>query len=304
MLSLSYIQTSVFIDTRHAFGGNQLATFWDVSAIAKLSQSDMQGIALEMHFSETTFIEKPVKKEADFKVRIFTPASEIPFAGHPTLGSAFVIKQKDLLSPTASQATLELGIGPILVEFISEDVIRMSQPQPSFLEQWDDAQTIAETVELAETDISDKFPMQFVATGHPFLIVPINSLSAIQRAQPNTRLILEQLEGHPSKNILLYCTEVVHKDSHVHARMFAPDVGVIEDPATGSAAGPLAAYLEHHQVLPKANRGQPIFIEQGYEMHRPSQLIAEVVWNKEMQGVLVSGKIKRVAEGNFFLEKI
>lgn len=302
MRTFPYIQTSVFVDSRYAFGGNQLATFWDKEANAQLNKEEMQGIALEMHFSETTFIESATRKDCTQKVRIFTPWKEIPFAGHPTLGTAFVIKQKRLIEPNQTKTVLELGIGPNEIEFVSEDLIRMKQPKPQFLKEWTNRQSMAQSIGLSERDISTKFPMQFVQTGTPYLIVPINSLTAIQRAQPDGKAILKTLAGQPESSILLIATEVVHKDSDVHARMFAPAVGVIEDPATGSAAGPLAAYLEQHQLLPRKQPGEQIIIEQGYEIHRPSQLIAEVIWQRDaMKEVLVSGKVKLVAEGTFYL---
>ncbi len=301
MVGLPFVQTSVFVDTRYTFGGNQLATFWETKANAKLSDSEMQGIALEMNFSETTFINSSKMKDCTTKVRIFTPAKEIPFAGHPTLGTAYVLKQKGLIESTASTVTLELGIGAIDVQYISEDIIRMSQPQPKFLLEWKDKTGVAKAVNLSKTDINEDYPMQFVATGTPFLIVPLNSITAVQSAEPNSSLILELLKGQPSGKILVFSTQTINEDSDVHVRMFAPDVGVLEDPATGSAAGPIAAYLEYYNVLTRKTKGSRILIEQGYEIKRPSQLVSEVIWGKEIEKVLVSGLVKLVADGTFYL---
>ena len=304
MLSLPYVQTSVFVDDRHAFGGNQLATFWNKDVNAQINTETMQGIALEMNFSETTFIETSNLQDCTARVRIFTPANEIPFAGHPTLGTAFVLQYKDLLSPKTTQTALELGIGAIPVEFSSADSVRMKQPKPQYLSKCTDYEDIAESVGLPSQDISDELPMQFVGTGQPFLIVPVASLSAVQRAQPNGALITKTLANQLSSKIVLLTTETVHSESDVHVRMFAPDVGVLEDPATGSAAGPIAAYLEYHDVLKRATQGEPIVIEQGYEIHRPSQLIAEVVWENEPPSVYVSGKVKLMAEGHFYIPSV
>ena len=301
MINLPYVQTSVFVDDRHAFGGNQLATFWDMNVNAQITTETMQGIALEMNFSETTFIEASKLPDCAARVRIFTPASEIPFAGHPTLGTAFVMQYKNLFPPKTTQTTLELGIGAIPVEFSSAHVIRMNQPKPKYLSKYTDYEGIAQSVGLATQDISDELPMQFVGTGHPFLIVPVTSLAAVQRAQPNGGLIVQTLANQLSSNIVLLTTETVHSESDAHVRMFAPDVGVLEDPATGSAAGPIAAYLEYYDVLKRATPGEPIAIEQGYEINRPSQLIAEVVWETEPTSVHVSGKVKLIAEGHFFI---
>jgi len=302
MKCLPFVQTSVFVDTRYTFGGNQLATFWDVEVNSHLSSTEMQGIALEMHFSETTFINPSKMKDCAAKVRIFTPAKEIPFAGHPTLGTAYVLKQKGLIDSTAKAATLELGVGAIPVEFISDEVIRMSQPKPRFLNEWKDGSAVAKTIGLSKNDINMDYPMQFVLTGTPFLIVPLNSIKAVQSAVPVSSLILQMLKDQPSGKILIFSTQTTNEDSNVHVRMFAPDVGVLEDPATGSAAGPLAAYLEYYKVLEKKTKGTRIIIEQGYEIKRPSQLVAEVIWNKEIKRVLVSGKVKLVADGTFYLQ--
>ncbi len=301
MVALPYIQTSVFVDSRYAFGGNQLATFWDAASNSSLDSESMQGIALEMHFSETTFISPPELMECAVKVRIFTPARELPFAGHPTLGTAYVLRYKQLIESNMKEAKLELGIGAIPIEFLSDDVVRMSQPRPFFLQELGDRKTIAELLGLVKSDVATDFPIQYVSTGSHKLVVPITSLAAVQRAQPNSQGILQEFEGLPSCNVLIFCIDTVNEDSDVHARFFAPEVGVTEDPATGSAAGPLAAYLEHYDVLSGKPNGDPIIIEQGYEMRRPSQLIAEVVWGEEMEGVLVSGKVKLVAEGTFYL---
>ncbi|MFX1474022.1 MAG: PhzF family phenazine biosynthesis protein [Promethearchaeota archaeon] len=301
MVVLPFIQTSVFVDSRYAFGGNQLATFWDAAANDSLDSEDMQGIALEMNFSETTFISPSELPGCTVKARIFTPARELPFAGHPTLGTAYVLRYKQLIESNKRRAALELGIGEISIEFLSGDVVRMLQPRPEFLQKIGDRKMVAELLGLSKSDITTDYPIQYVSTGSNKLIVPLVSLAAVQRAQPDSQGILQGLEGLPSRNILIFCTETVNEDSDVHARFFAPEVGVVEDPATGSAAGPLAAYLEQHQVLSRRERGKPIVIEQGYEIRRPSQLVSEVIGDNEIKGVLVSGKVKLTAEGRFYL---
>ena len=295
MQILPYVQTSVFVDDRYPFGGNQLATFWNKKENAQIKTETMQGIALEMNFSETTFIEESSIKNCSAKVRIFTPAKEIPFAGHPTLGTAFVLKHTKLVESSITETNLELRIGAITVEYLSSDIVRMIQPDPKFLDEFTDQVAIARTVNLPVSAISTQYPMQYVSTGTPFLIIPLTSLKALQQAQPNSSLILQTLKNQLTTKIVLLCTETVNPDSAVHVRMFAPDVGVIEDPATGSAAGPIGAYVEQYNLLQRDTKGEPVIIEQGYEIRRPSQLIAEVV----SKNVLVSGKVKLVAEGNF-----
>ncbi|MFX1300650.1 MAG: PhzF family phenazine biosynthesis protein [Promethearchaeota archaeon] len=303
MITLPYVQTSVFIDDRYAFGGNQLATFWKTKVNAQISTEIMQGIALEMNFSETTFIEQSSLKDCTAKVRIFTPAIELPFAGHPTLGSAFVLKHKGFLNPSVRKANLELGIGVIPVEYASSDVVQMTQSAPQYLDKLTNRAEIAKTVGLPESAIATDYPLQYVSTGHPFLIIPLISLDAVQQAQPNGSLILRTLKNQLSSDIVLLSTKTVNSNSDVHVRMFAPGAGVLEDPATGSAAGPIGAYVEHHNLLHRDTKGKPIKIEQGYEMRRPSQLIAQVVWETEATNVLVSGKVKLMAEGDFYIEE-
>ncbi len=261
----------------------------------------MQGIALEMQHSETTFLFAPSVSNCSSKVRIFTPGMEISFAGHPTLGSAYVLRYKRLVSPTDSEIQLELGVGPIKVKYLPDDHIQMAQGRPKFMKTWTQKQAIAESVGLRADEISDASPMEFVSTGLPFLIVPVKSLKALQRAVPNPALILKALDGQPSQDIVFFTTEHVNSDSDVHVRMFAPEVGVLEDPATGSAAGPLGAYLTMHGLLPGSQPQRKITIEQGYEIRRPSRLDVEVIGDKSPREVFVSGKVRLVAEGRLYV---
>ncbi|MHA1289532.1 MAG: PhzF family phenazine biosynthesis protein, partial [Candidatus Thorarchaeota archaeon] len=233
MNSIPYVQTSVFVDDRYPFGGNQLATFFDAQLNKPVSTEQMQGVALELNFSETTFIEQTERDDCSFKVRIFTPASEIPFAGHPTLGTSFALKYKKLIAESAKSTILELGVGPIPVEYITSRLIEMQQPAPEFGKTVEDIDLVTETFGLSPDCVNQDFPIQFVSTGFPFLMVPLKDLSSVQKAAPNPQLILENLKSLTSQEVLIFTTEGVHSDSHVHARMFAPGAGVPEDPATG-----------------------------------------------------------------------
>ena len=301
MREIPYVQTSVFIDERFKFTGNQLATFWDKEK-NELTQEEMQGIALEMNFSESTFIFQSNLSNCVSKVRIFTPGSELKFAGHPTLGTAFVLKNKEVIPKNVDQATLELGIGPIDVTFIEEKRVGMLQPKPNFLEKYTNRKYIAKILGLEINDIAKDLPMQVVSTGFPFLIVPLKSLEIIKKINLNPNLQLELLSDFITSKLLVFTTETIHKDSSVNARMFAPSVGVLEDPATGSAAGPLCAYLEKWKALDKHKNGEEIIIEQGYEIKRPSKLVGNVIWeHKDQINVLVSGQVKKTAEGEFFI---
>jgi trans-2,3-dihydro-3-hydroxyanthranilate isomerase len=299
--SFPFIQTSVFTDDRYSFGGNQLATFWSSKRNIDLTTEEMQGMALEFNFSETTFILSSEESNCAAKVRIFTPGAEIPFAGHPTLGTAFVMKHKGLISEEIKTANLELGIGPTPIEFLSSDTVLMRQSRPEFLAEFNDIEAIAKAVQVNADDISNTSPLQWVSTGFPFLIVQLKSLKAVQSAEPSPNEIMNTLSGNLSQEVVIFSTETVHEDSSVHARMFAPGVGVLEDPATGSAAGPLGAYVRKYDVQSGTDLAEPVVIEQGFEIQRPSNLISQVAGGADFEEMEVSGKIKLVAEGNFFL---
>jgi len=257
-------------------------------------------MTLEMNFSESTFIERTTMKDCSFKVRIFTPASEIPFAGHPTLGTSFVLKHKGLIEQSAKKTTLELGVGPIPIEYLESGLIEMQQPAPKFLQPVDDISLITEAIGLTPEDVVQDFPIQPISTGFPFIIVPLRSLDIVKSAAPNAKLIMSNLKDLVSQELIIFAAEGIHSDSHVHARMFAPGAGVPEDPATGSAVGPLGAYLEKYNVLSNHRMGEDIRIEQGYEINRPSQLIVRVP-DEKMDQVRVSGATRLIAEGMFYL---
>ncbi|TET09400.1 MAG: PhzF family phenazine biosynthesis protein, partial [Candidatus Thorarchaeota archaeon] len=236
-------------------------------------------------------------EEHSAKVRIFTPTLELPFAGHPTLGTAFVMKHKDLIEKNQQTIILELGIGPIRVAVLNENKIQMTQSKPTFEDSSDNIREIAEAIGLTEEDIDSDIPIQKVSTGSPYLIVPIKKLPTLKQARPPFG---EDLRNLSLREIVIFSTETKYSDSHVHTRMFAPEAGVPEDPATGSAAGPLGAYLEKHKVLSNHQIGEPIHIEQGFEIGRPSQLVVRVP-DKKMSEIYVSGRVRLIAEGTFYL---
>ena len=299
--SYNFVQTSVFTDERYAFSGNQLATFWNLSE-SDMKDDEMLGITREMNFSETTFVLPPKSEKCIKKVRIFTPGREIPFAGHPTLGTAFVLKDKEIIEKKAIKSFLELGIGPIQVKFSENNFISMQQPKPNFLEEFTDKKAIANILGIEEEVISDKLPMRFVSTGLPFLIVPLISLSAVQSIKLNVSVLLEELKNLPSQELLVFCSETIHSDSNVHMRMFAPSIGVIEDPATGSAVGPLGAYIDNYNCVKGLTKGRKITVEQGYEINRPSKLLSKCNYeNSDISSVIVEGQVRKTAEGLFHL---
>ncbi|MDH4215049.1 MAG: PhzF family phenazine biosynthesis isomerase, partial [Candidatus Thorarchaeota archaeon] len=188
-------------------------------------------------------------------------------------------------------------------EFLSKDLVRMKQKPPMYLEELDNPLPVLKAIGLAEKSLSEDYPVQFVSTGNPFLIVPLKSLSSVQKADPNGKEIIKALNGTISPDVLIFSTETIHNDSDAHARVFAPAFDVLEDPATGSAIGPLGAFLEHHDVIPAHTHGEELVIEQGYEMKRPSKLRVQVIKKKQKVDVLVSGRVRATAEGNFYLKR-
>ncbi|MHA1935451.1 MAG: PhzF family phenazine biosynthesis protein [Candidatus Thorarchaeota archaeon] len=300
MIRLPYVQTSVFVDERYKFGGNQLATFYDPGLNSLLDDSELQGVAREMNFSETTFLRRSKNAQSGFGVRIFTPFVELPFAGHPTLGTAFVLKNKNLISSKESATTIELGIGPTEVEFIC-DCISMTQPYPTYLAEYSETSKLADALGLGLDDISSRSPTQVLSCGAPFMIVPLVSMDAIKRTVPKEPRIREILGEMKSNGVVVFCTETIHSDSDLHARMFAPGLGVAEDPATGSAAGPLGGYVEEYRVIKNHEPETTVLIEQGHEIARPSLLRSRVMHSKKSH-VRVAGVVRMTADGLFFFQ--
>jgi len=273
------------------YEGNQLAVFL---AEDTFSDAEMQKIAREMNFSETTFI----TSMKDYKVRIFTPDVELPFAGHPTLGSALII-QKEIIKSNIKTLLLNLKIGPIpvLFKYKSGEVeeIWMEQNVPAF-GKFFDTELIAKTLFLSEEDIDIRFPIQEVSTGLPFIIVPLKNLDALKRARVERDKLLDLIENTSAKSILIFCPEARNKGNHLSVRVFT-EVPGFEDPATGSGNGCLAAYLVNHQYFVKNSIN--IRVEQGYEIGRPSLLLLKA---EEIEGkisVSVGGKAFIIASGEF-----
>ncbi len=271
------------------FEGNQLAVFICEKGI---TDSEMQKIAKEMNYSETTFI----TSVENYNVRIFTPDIELPFAGHPTLGTAYVI-QKELIKSNIKTLLLNLKIGqiPVLFKYKSGDAeeIWMEQKVPAF-GQFFDTELIANTIFLREEDIDIRFPIQEVSTGLPFIIVPLKTLDALKRARVEREKFFDLVENTNAKSILIFCPETRKKGNHMSVRVFT-EVPGFEDPATGSGNGCLAAYLVHHQYYGKSS--VDIRVEQGYEIGRPSLLLLRSEEKEGQISVSVGGKAYIIAKG-------
>jgi len=291
MTGLSFYLVDVFSERK--FAGNQLAV---VLEAGRLSRSEMQRIANEFHFSETTFVLSDKMRNKGYDVRIFTPQTELPFAGHPTLGTAFVIKHR-LKDKQAKEIRLNLKVGQIPVTFEEiknrDNILWMHQIPPTFGRKLD-SETIAQVLNLNAKDVDTRFPIQEVSTGMPFIIVPLKNLDAVKRARTDRAKQLE-LAREGSADILVFCMETYSKENDLNVRVFVDLQGIPEDPATGSANGCLAAYLCRYEYFgtDKIN----IRVEQGYEISRPSLLRLKAETKNGKIDVHVGGKVVLVATG-------
>lgn len=275
----------VFAEQKYA--GNQLAVFRDV---AHLSTEQMQTLAREMNFSETTFITSDSPRDGGYDVRIFTIDSELPFAGHPTLGTAFVIRN-EILSGNADKVTLNCQVGQIPVTFAPDGVIWMKQKPPTFGETFDAAMA-ADLISLSVDDVDTRFPVQVVSTGLAFHIVPIKTREALRRAVPNAARFRELGVWE----VFFFCPEPYSTDNQLNARMFFGKTIIGEDPATGSANGCLAGYLVKYHYF--GSSSIDIRVEQGYEINRPSLLYLRASEQGDSIDVNVGGKVFMVAKGS------
>jgi trans-2,3-dihydro-3-hydroxyanthranilate isomerase len=285
-----FFQIDVFTD--RVFGGNPLAVFTEPGDFDDATHLQ---IAREMNLSETTFVYPPDNPEADFKIRIFTPGKEIPFAGHPTLGTAHILWEIGKIASTSDNVVLEMGAGLIKVSK-SQNNLYMEQPQPLFGDTVKDVDQVAAALSIDPADIDSRFPLQIVSTGFPALYVPITNIKAIQNLDLNLSVLREVLGGVDM--IYVFTGETLGSSSTVHSRSFAPFVGIPEDPATGSAAGALGAYLVRHKVIENLDSSR-IIIEQGFEMDRPSLIQVNVgKFDEKIHSIQVGGQAITVLEGN------
>jgi len=284
--------TDVFTERR--YGGNQLATFINCET---LSDEEMQQIAREINFSETTFITSREPRNGGYDVRIFTPRAEVEFAGHPVLGTAHVIRNRLCLS-SASEIALNLKVGQIPVGFTEtgagRQVLWMKQMSPQFGGRVDAAH-VADVLGIAVSEIDPHWPVEEVSTGFPTLIVPLKNLAALKRVRIDGEKYFALVGEAWARLILVFSREAYEAGQALSVRMFGNYYGVPEDPATGSSNGCLAAYLVRHRVLGSSEID--VVAGQGYEIGRPSSLMLRA---REMQNgieVSVGGSVVDVAQG-------
>ena len=302
ILSYPFYLVDVFAETKYA--GNQLAV---VNNAANLSLKAMQKIAQEMNYSETTFITSGEQLNGGYDVRIFSPAEELPFAGHPTLGTAYVIQQVMMIGREVPEIRINEQIGQIPVSFTYKqgqpDVMWMKQVAPRFGRTFNVEDT-ARALSIDSKQIDQSMPVQEVSTGLPFIIVPLKSLDAVKACCIDRVGYLDLISQAEAKSILVFSPETYNPENQLNARMFDDYHGIAEDPATGSANGCLAAYLVRNNYY-GTNR-LDIRVEQGYEIGRPSLLLLQAhqmkkeEWEAGEEAVIsvsVGGKAILVARG-------
>jgi len=300
MKSYRFVQVDVF--TSRAFGGNPLAVFPDAEGI---SDDEMQMIARELNLAETAFVLPPDDPRADVKVRFFTPGTELPFAGHPTVGTHVVLAQEGrykLESPvTRIHQQIKLGVLPVdlIVEGGTVERAIMTQAELGFGDFVDDIHLLADALGLRPGDIETDPPPRIATTGLPGLMVPLKSREAVDRIQPNLPVFNKLCEMMHVDQIEPFSMQTWDPSNTVHARNFGPPwTGVLEDPATGSLGGALGGYLVHHQVIPPEEPTTRIVIEQGFKMGRPSLIEVLVdVKGRSVRQVRVGGQVVRLIEG-------
>jgi trans-2,3-dihydro-3-hydroxyanthranilate isomerase len=299
-MQLPYHVLDVFTEER--FGGNPLAVVLEADS---LGGARMQAIAREFNLSETVFVLKPENPAHTAHVRIFTPASEVPFAGHPTVGTGTLLAALHAPEPTGAGdalIVLEEGVGIVRVGVRlrpgAAPYAEFGAPKlPADAGSLAPADRLAAVVGLipAEIGFENHRPTKYGA-GMAFAFVPVASLDAIAKAQVSAPQWEQVLKGQGLVGAFLYCRQTLHTTSSFHARMFAPDFGIAEDPATGAAAAAFAGVVHRFDALPDGAHKRAI--EQGCEMGRPSTIALTIeVAHGKLAAVRIGGHAVRVAEG-------
>ena len=247
-----------------------------------------------MNLSETSFVYPSTKNEADFDVRIFTPTREIPFAGHPTLGSAYVLRKYGATTENLLRLNFKAGVIPVSTE---GDRSFMQHPPANILHELIPSKMIADALGIPLSSLDGNLPIKVVTTGLPALFVPVNSLSIINKIAINIQTLNEVLDPLGIDMIYPFCRETLNPDNTIHSRAFAPSLGILEDPATGSVAGAMGAYW----AILSNEVDISMVIEQGYAIKRPSLIHVEVS-NREIQKIRVGGQCQSVFTGLMDLE--
>jgi trans-2,3-dihydro-3-hydroxyanthranilate isomerase len=301
--SYRYLHYDVFTD--HLFGGNQLAVFLDGRG---LPADTMQSIAKEMNFSETTFVLPADAPATDVRMRIFTPAEELPMAGHPTIGTIFALARAGAIDLGRQHFVFGCGIGPVPVAMTWNGVdlgfAWMTQQLPVFGATIPDPARTAAALSLSPAAVAGTgLPVQVVSCGVPFLFVPLTTRMAVDNVVVNGSALVELFgEASPSPHgVFVFSAEPGDARATVYSRMFAPELGITEDPATGSASGPLGCYLVRHKVV-QPGKSESMISLQGVKMGRPSHVHIAIGLDKgEISSVRVGGEAVLAGEGTLYV---
>jgi len=302
---MRYLHYDVFTDRK--FEGNQLAVFPDARG---LSSAQMQTITREMNFSESTFILPAEAEGTDVRMRIFTPGMELPMAGHPTIGSTFALAHEGRIAAGRDRWTFGLGVGPTLVELTWADralsFAWMDQRPPDYRQPVSARADIvrAAGVDPEEVDATG-LPVEEISCGTQFMFIPVQTRAAVDAAEPDLAAMRKLTSAFPSNHVavFVFSTEPVDPDVTAYSRMFAPGLGLAEDPATGGASGPLGSYLVKHGLVNREQRHNMVSL-QGVGIGRPSRIhmrISEDA-NGQITRVQVGGQAVRVGDGTLDLE--
>lgn len=292
MASYKFVLADVF--TEQPLAGNQLAVILNAQ---RLDDSQMQALAREFNYSETTFILPARQAKAAWRLRSFSPSAEVFGAGHNALGAWWVLAERGLIGLSDPFTTLwqELGGKVLPVRIYSKAGkplrVAMTQSEPHFGDKLTDRTALARALGLDSSDLEiDGLEAQAVSTGAMHLLVPVRSLPALERVRVDAQALITLAQPLGCQGCYLFCLETHKQGAAVRARAFFPGIGISEDPATGSAAGPLGAYLTSRNLIAE---GVWAVIEQGVEMGRPSQIEVRV----EGKQIEVAGRSVIVADG-------
>jgi trans-2,3-dihydro-3-hydroxyanthranilate isomerase len=296
MTSIPFLILDVFATGKYT--GNQLAVCLDAGDLTDLQ---MQQIAREINFSETTFVTSSEPFNGGYNTRIFTPTTELPFAGHPTLGTAFAIQQEIVKQPVERlNLNYQVGQIPVDLNYLNHevDILWMHQQQPKFYDAVD-VNLLATVIGVSPGDIDSRYLIEPISTGLPFIIVPLKTLRAVSQAKLNLDLYNRSVANLPAQAILIFCPETIDPNRQLHVRVFTECFGIPEDPATGSANGCLAAYLAKYEYL--GSHILDITVEQGIEMGRTSLLYLRANYTPANCPVSIGGRVINIAKGEFIL---
>lgn len=285
--------------TERKYGGNQLAIFPEAKNIPGELQ---QTIAKELNLSETVYL-FPKDEKGQYPMRIFTPESELPTAGHPSVGTAFYLAREiEHKANKPLEIILSQKIGPVKarIEFKKNlpNLVTISLAPPVFGEIFEDRQIFAELISLKEEDLMNT-PVQIVSCGIPYVIIPVKHIRSIKNCRMRLDIWDKVKEIVDHAFVYAFAPEGEESSSDLHGRMFAPEAGIPEDPATGSANAPLGAYVVYYKI-----KKSPIVSEQGYEINRPSKIFIEVKNDKNglPTSVDIGGKCQFIGKGEIYLD--